>query len=710
MDELLVILHIKTELMSQRPLSSVSDQEKESYAQFALNAAGLGTWNLDPLQSRVVWDQRCRELYGFAAGEDDIPFDQVLKYIHEDDAEKVTTAVAAALDASGSGNYDIRFRTIGANDHKLRWLHCKGKAYLNEDGVVWRFAGTAQDITEEALAQEEQRKLRTLIDNSVDLMSLLGMDGRNTYINKAGRKLLGIDEEEDVSLLPISDLHTEEQLAFVEKEIIGGVMKHGSWSGRFSARNKKTGEHIPLINNCIRIDDPETGKPIAIGAVMRDLRPEIEAIRALQESESRFRDFVMASPTPIGVYLGREMKIYLANQAILNAWGRDNSVVGKTYYEVLTELETQPYFEILDNVFTTGEPYSATEDRVDLVVDGRLQTFYFNFSFTPLKKDNGEVYGVMNTATDVTSLVRARLELKETQDRLLIAIDARKKIELGLEEQVQERTEELQATTEELQSTNEELSATNEELQEANVLLYRSNNELEQFAYVASHDLQEPLRKIRLYSGMLQTLYSMPQEAMPTLAKVVHSAERMSSLIKDLLEFSRLMKVEKRMRKIPLDQVLGNVINDYELLIAEKEAQVSAEVLPSIEAESLQMNQLFYNLLGNALKFSRKNVPPVINITTKLLSAQEVARYGDLKESVRYYEIIFADNGIGFDNKYAEQIFEVFKRLHTREDYPGSGIGLALCRRIVQNHGGVLFASSEENKGTLIYLVLPENQ
>jgi PAS domain S-box-containing protein len=929
--------------MADQPISSVDDLEKESYARFALNAAGLGTWNMDLQHSTIMWDERCKELYGFARKEDLVPYDQVLKYIHDDDRDHVMAAVAAALQQESGGNYDIRFRTVGGEDQKLRWLHCKGKAYFNEQGVASRFSGTAQDVTEEALAQEEQRKLRTLVDNSVDLMSLLGMDGKNTYINKAGRKILGIGETEDVSLVPISDLHTAEQLAFVEKEILPNVMQNGSWSGRFGVRNRLTGEIIPLTNHCMRIDDPATGKPIAIGAVMRDLRPELEAQEqekkllfllenssdfvslsdvngyveyvntagrellgleslqaaqqhnsgyimageldrlrneinrdlfnngrwsgeieyrhfktgdavpvqattlliydtpdgepvgratiardlrtekaaraALEESESRFRTFVMGSPMPIGVYVGREMKILLVNDALLAAWGRTREEVrGRTYYDVLLELESQPYFKILDDVFTTGIEYRATEDRVDLVVDGRLQIFYFSFSFTPLFDSEGKVYGVMNTATDVTGLVVARQQLKDTEENLLGAIEmgelgtwqfnpltgitahserikkwfgltadecslekalqmihvkdrervvaamqramapgakadyeeeytvvnirtgqeriihaqgkayfdaagqcvqlsgtahditARKQIEWELEEQVQERTEELQATTEELQSTNEELSATNEELQEANLQLYQSNSELEQYAYVASHDLQEPLRKIRLYSGMLQTLHNMPEEGRPTLSKVIHSAERMSSLIKDLLEFSRLLKADKSIRQVNLNQVLNNVINDFELLIAEKEADVQVGQLPVIEAEPLQMNQLFYNLLGNALKFNRHGVLPSIRISSKRLTMQEIKQYGNLKDGLHYHEIIFADNGIGFDNRYAEQIFEVFKRLHTREEYPGSGIGLALCRKIVQNHNGMLFASSEENKGTLFYLVLPENQ
>jgi signal transduction histidine kinase len=156
-----------------------------------------------------------------------------------------------------------------------------------------------------------------------------------------------------------------------------------------------------------------------------------------------------------------------------------------------------------------------------------------------------------------------------------------------------------------------------------------------------------------------------------------------------------------------LSEVVEDVVRDFELLIEEKGATVEHTELPVIEAISLQMNQLFYNLVGNALKFSRPGVPPVVRIASSqaTLELVEEAMQGSVAP---YYHITVSDNGIGFDASYAEQIFEVFKRLHTREAYPGSGIGLALCRKIVDNHGGKLWAESQPDVGTTFHLLLPK--
>ncbi|PBQ30331.1 hypothetical protein CNR22_00660 [Sphingobacteriaceae bacterium] len=289
-----------------------------------------------------------------------------------------------------------------------------------------------------------------------------------------------------------------------------------------------------------------------------------------------------------------------------------------------------------------------------------------------------------------------------------------REIELELTRQVQERTEELAATNEELaasneelQAMNEEMTATNEEMEEANISLNRSNEELSQYAYVASHDLQEPLRKIRVYAGMLDKQSNLPDESKSLVKKINKSSERMTLLIKDLLEFSRVLKQEISLTPVNLNGILKEVVTDFELIATEKNAEIHVGPLPVINALALQMNQLFYNLLNNALKFTDPSRTPVVTIKSTDLSEQETKLYIH-KPLVgeKYYKITVSDNGIGFDIQFAEQIFEVFKRLHSKDIYPGSGIGLALCRRIVMNHGGHLFAESEPGVGTIFNIVL----
>ena len=276
-------------------------------------------------------------------------------------------------------------------------------------------------------------------------------------------------------------------------------------------------------------------------------------------------------------------------------------------------------------------------------------------------------------------------------------VTEQRQLQLALEQQVQERTEELTAT-------NEQLAASNERL-------VHSNEELAQYAYVASHDLQEPLRKIRMFSGMLESKQTLASDNRELVTKIGQSAERMSMLIRDLLDFSRLLKSEMLVRPVDLAEITASVVNDFELTIGEKKAIITTGKMPVVQAIGLQMNQLFYNLLGNALKFSKPGIPPVIEISAEAISPEAAAEHIQKPLAfAQYYHIAITDNGIGFEVKYSEQIFEVFKRLHSREIYPGSGIGLALCRRIVENHNGRLYASSTPGVGTTFHLILPDKQ
>jgi two-component system CheB/CheR fusion protein len=195
--------------------------------------------------------------------------------------------------------------------------------------------------------------------------------------------------------------------------------------------------------------------------------------------------------------------------------------------------------------------------------------------------------------------------------------------------------------------------------------------------------------------------------AISYLDKMMNASQRMSKLISDLLNFSRLRRSEERFVPTDLNEILSNIINDFELLISQKKAKIIADKLPVIKANPLQMNQLFYNLISNALKFSRPDIPPVIEISCRLVTGKKVAHQVPLNPETNYYELIVRDNGIGFAQQYAEKIFEIFQRLNARSEYEGTGIGLALVNKIVEQHKGAIYAVSEEGKGSAFYLLLP---
>ncbi|RYE51816.1 MAG: PAS domain-containing protein [Sphingobacteriales bacterium] len=245
-------------------------------------------------------------------------------------------------------------------------------------------------------------------------------------------------------------------------------------------------------------------------------------------------------------------------------------------------------------------------------------------------------------------------------------------------------------------------------LKESNENLERSNKDLSQYAYVASHDLQEPLRKIRIYGDMLDSSDKIPTKEKFLLTKINKASERMSVLITDLLNYARLLKSDTDHEQVDLKEIIQNVISDFEVVIQEKKAVIRVGNIPVLKAVRLQMNQLFFNLLGNALKFTTIGEAPRIEIDAALVSGKEVA--AQLPEAVNeqeYMHITVRDHGIGFKSSQAEEIFEVFKRLYTKDSYQGSGIGLALCRRIVQNHDGALYATSKVGEGSVFNIVLP---
>jgi PAS domain S-box-containing protein len=258
--------------------------------------------------------------------------------------------------------------------------------------------------------------------------------------------------------------------------------------------------------------------------------------------------------------------------------------------------------------------------------------------------------------------------------------------------------EETLKDNDELKSIRDELTISQRELEQNVRELNRSNRELEQFAFIASHDLQEPVRKSLFYSDYILTKYSdaMDSKGKDYLVQLTTASMRMRTLIQDLLSFSKVQEQNFNFTNTDLKEVMQAVMADLDLEIQMKNARVEIDTLPSIDCDAAMMERLFANFLSNALKYSKAELPPVVKIKGELVDDKA--------------QITFSDNGIGFDEKYVPQMFTLFQRLHSKDEYEGTGLGLAICRKIATIHHGTIEAHGIPNEGATFIITLPVKQ
>lgn len=497
----------------------------------------------------------------------------------------------------------------------------------------------------------------------------------------------------------------------------------------------------------------------------------------LYNSENVLKSVIDSAPFPIGVYVGMELKIELANASMIKTYGKGDDVIGKLYTEILPELTNQEIFEQLREVLSTGISFHAKNKRVDIVIDGILKIHYFNYSFTPLFNAEGQVYGVMNTAAEVTDLNLARQQTIEAEEKLRLAVENADlgTYEIDLKGNVVktsgkfkeiwdiDETVTQQHIIERLhpddlwirdKAYNEALTSGNisyeiriihsdssihwvringkftfdedgkpntilgivqditEQIQSAEALsqlvtkrteeLQRSNEDLMQFAHIISHDLKEPVRKVKIFSGILKSEVgtAISETGNSHIDKIQNAADRMSLMVDGILKYSTINASGYPTEKIDLNDIIENIKSDLELVIQEKRAILIQDQLPVIEGSAILIHQLFYNLINNALKFSKAEEPPRVTIHSEIVK----------KEGQDYIKITIHDNGIGFDASHTEKMFTAFERLHSKDQYEGTGLGLALCKKIVDRHNGTIEAVGVIDEGADFIVSIPLRQ
>ena len=712
--------------------------------------------------------------------------------------DKLTEVTERWQESLTSGKpFDMVFPLKAANGTYRQFLTRVLPMY-NQEGNIYQWFGTNTDITDQIEAEqnlkESEVRFRNMAENTDILIAISDETSNATYFNKAWEALTGrsVDELRDFGWADL--IHPDDRQPFLNTYLTAFQQKM-NWNSEFRMLNSQGMYRWLLAKGTTRMLPDGTFSGYISSSL--DITDRKEAEQKLKESESRFRNLIYESPVATCLFIGRELRIELANQTMIDYMGKGDSIIGKTLVEALPELEDQSFLKILDEIYTTGETYSLKDTEAMLVVNGISTTSYFDITYNVLRNADGEIFGVMNTAIDVTAKVLAARKVKESEQSLrntilqapvamclfkgpkhVVTLANDRMIELwgrpatdvmykpifeGLPEA---RDQGLEALIDGVYTTGKTFSAqgvpvnlprtggietayinfvyeayreTNQsisgilavaidvtqqviarqkiedvvaertkELADANKSLQKSNAELAQFAYIASHDLQEPLRKITTFSQMLEKRSgdTLDETARSYLSKINSSALRMNTLIRDVLTFSELVREEDAFSQVNLNQVVEIIIGDFDLLLEQKGATVSCQPLPVIRAIPLQMAQLFRNLIGNSLKYSRKEVPPVISIALVELTGED-RKDPVLDPALTYIKIQLRDNGIGFKEEYAEKIFNIFQRLHRKSEYEGTGIGLAMCKKIALNHHGNMNATGSSENGAVFNIILP---
>ena len=679
--------------------------------------------------------------------------------------------------------------------------------YVEEASKWTRSEGFATTITASSNGVRKKNKpLILLCDDNADMRLYIARLLAQDYdVLEAENGRVGLKIMDTVRPdLVISDIMMPEMDGF-------GLMK--------AIKGNMNTIHVPVILLSARAGEDETAEGLATGADDYIVKPftastllsrvgsllRIAAIR--RETEMQYNNLFMQAPMAFCTLEGPEFVIRLANQYILEIWGRTASAIGKPLLDVLPEIVTQGLPEILRDVRAKSEPFHGYEFPVRLNRFGAEELIYVNFVYHPIKDLSGEVSSILVIAYDVTVQLLAKRKIFDAEERLRLATEntglatwdlnlvtseiiyspklnelfgfpphakvthqtLRSMIyedDLSIVMQAQERAykngiyqyearikwtddslhwvrthgriifddghrparmlgtmldiSEARLREYALQRSEEQyrnlainldkiVNERTQELMDANESLERSNKELEQFAFITSHDLQEPLRKIQTFTHLLQDKFGdrFVDNEREYLRKVIYSAERMSNLIRDLLNFSRLSKVQDGFKPTDLYSIATSVRNDFELMIKQRGATVRIAHLPTIEANATQMQQLFYNLMGNALKFSSREDAPDIRITCRELTSGAEGPQEILGRDEPFCEIEVQDNGIGFSQEYAQKIFEIFQQLNNRSEFEGTGIGLAIVKKVVDNHRGFIKAESMPGKGATFHIFLP---
>ena len=549
----------------------------------------------------------------------------------------------------------------------------------------------------EALRSSEQllRSITQATPNAIYIYDLV--ERRNIYANTSLERLLGFSAEElrGKGSRIIADLIHPDDLEAIEEHHQAIVSSNEDdnhiFQLEYRIRNAE-GEWRYFYTQDIIFERSPQGRPTQILGIAVDMSDRKITAMQLQESEARYR--TLYQNTPVMMHsVDRDGRLISASDRWLDVLGyQESEVIGKPVTNFLKEvLDCE---EGCDRVGSKPPKWMDPEGCSDLAChlvskDGELIDVLL--SAVAEKNEAGEVVRLLAVIVDVTERKQAEAELNTYREHLEELVAAR---------------------SDEIEKTNRQLVAEIEDRQQAQIelaiyarALERSNNSLEEFAYVVSHDLQEPLRAMTIFSQLLEQRYrnELNDKAKGYLDNIVQGGVRMQAMVDGILDFSRLAHASRELQPVDLQQILDEVSVTLQPLLANSEASLTYENLPTVLADSAQIAQVFQNLISNAIKF-RSSKPPVIEVAAKRI--EDSGKDESNIDSNSGWLISVKDNGIGIHKDQQSRIFTLFQRLHTREEREGYGIGLSICKKIIERHQGRIWIESDLDKGSTFYFTL----
>lgn len=580
--------------------------------------------------------------------------------------------------------YDVM--NHGTGSFVVKVWRPQNKPVLDSLGNIQYIIHTVEDITEEARLKEAERgALRKLVESEQNLRNIIlrapvAMDlikGRSyvmELVNPPMLEILGKTAEEVLNR-PVFESMPETRNQGLEQLLqhvfdTGERFEANEYPLQITRNGKMHSIYVNFIYEPIRETD---GSVSALICVAVDVTEQVVARRKIEESREELQLALdIADLGAFHVDLSTNMATY--SQRIMDWFGLDEQelsmevILSRVHPEDLSRVKQA----LGDSSISEANSLHDVTYRVEHPHDHTIRHLR---SFGKTLFTEGNAFVIVGAIQDVTAQMLYQQQLRESES--------------GLQQKVLERTLDLEALNQELK---------------------RSNDKLEEFAYAASHDMKEPIRKIQFFTDRLKKELepALNEEQSRLFGRIGHAANRMSTLIEDLLTYSHVSKGIPYVATIDLNQKVRNVLEDLELEIEEKGAKITVGSLPSITGHRQQIQQLFQNLVSNALKYARPGIPPEVEISSQLVYGHQMPLALKGPEAEKQYHLIEVnDNGIGFDQQDAERIFHVFTRLHGKAEYPGTGIGLSIVQKVVDNHNGHIWAESEPGKGSSFKVLLP---